>query len=115
VWFNVIGFDYEAVSFIERHILGLNRFKKAFRSAVKEAEIEDFRFHDLRHTFATRAIDSGAPLTGVRDGLGHASLETTNRYAHSTEAGMRRAVEAQEEFLDQASHKSVTKIKRQAR
>lgn len=88
--------------------------KKAFRSAVREAGIEDFRFHDLRHTFGTRAVDSGAPITGVRDALGHASLETTNRYAHGTEGGMRRAVEAQEQFLEKSGHKCVTKRKRQA-
>jgi integrase len=91
-----------------------NSVKKAFRSAVKEAGIEDFRFHDLRHTFGTRAVDSGAPLTGVRDALGHASLETTNRYAHGTEDGKRRAVEAQEQYLQRSGHKSVTKIKKQA-
>jgi integrase len=88
--------------------------KKAFKAAVKEAGIEDFRFHDLRHTFGTRAVDAGAPLTGVRDAMGHASLETTNRYAHGTEDGKRRAVEAQEQFFDAARHKCVTKEKRQA-
>jgi integrase len=91
-----------------------NSIKKAFRSAVREAGMEDFRFHDLRHTFGTRAVDSGAPLTGIRDALGHASLETTNRYAHGTEDGKRRAVEAQDQYLQRSGHKSVTKIKRQA-
>ncbi|HSE96869.1 MAG TPA: tyrosine-type recombinase/integrase, partial [Blastocatellia bacterium] len=52
---------------------------------VKDAGIKNFRFHDLRHTFGTRAADSGAPLTAILDTLGHASIETTNRYAHATE------------------------------
>ena len=70
--------------------------KKGFRAALKDAGITDFRFHDIRHTCGTRAADSGAPLTAIRDTLGHASIETTNRYAHATEEGRRRVVEAQE-------------------
>ena len=47
--------------------------------------------------------------------MGHASLETTNRYAHGTEEGKRRAVEAQEKVIEIISgHKTVTKQKRQA-
>ena len=48
------------------------------------------------YVLGTRAADSGAPLTAIRDTLGHASIETTNRYAHATEEGKRRIVEAQE-------------------
>jgi integrase len=83
-------------------------------SALRDAGIEDFRFHDVRHTFGTRAVDEGAPLTGVRNALGHASLATTNRYAHGTDEGKRRAVEAQEHVTIIGSHNSVTKEKRQA-
>ena len=61
-------------------------------------------------TFGTLAVDRGAPLAGVRDAMGHASLETTNRYAHGTEEGKRRAVEAQEKVIGIISgHKTVTK------
>jgi integrase len=88
--------------------------KRAFTGALRDAGIVDFHFHDLRHTFGTRAVDNGAPLTGVRDALGHASLSTTNRYAHGTEEGKRRAVEAQERVRAIAGHNSVTNEKRQA-
>lgn len=88
--------------------------KHAWESALKDAGIEDLTFHDLRHTFITRALDSGAPITGVRDAVGHKSLSTTNRYAHATEEGMRRAVEAQEGYSQRSGHKSVTHEKRQA-
>ena len=88
--------------------------KRAFMGALRDAGIQDFRFHDVRHTFGTRAVDEGAPLTGVRDALGHASLATTNRYAHGTDEGKRRAVEAQERVTVMASHNSVTNRKRQA-
>jgi integrase len=43
--------------------------KRAFTSVLRDAGIKDFHFHDLRHTFGTRAVDDGAPLTGVRDAL----------------------------------------------
>ena len=98
-----------------QHWNEVQHLKHSFTSALSDAEIEDFRFHDLRHTFGTLAVDRGAPLAGVRDAMGHASLETTNRYAHGTEEGKRRAVEAQEKVIEKISgHKTVTKQKRQA-
>jgi integrase len=85
--------------------------KKGLTSVLKDA---DLTLHSLRHTFITRAIDSGAPITGVRDAVGHKSLATTNRYAHATEEGMRRAVNAQERKVVSLEHKTSTKQKRQA-
>jgi integrase len=52
--------------------------KRGFCEALDEAGIEDFRFHDLRHTFGSIAVEGGAPLTALRDTPGHTSLETTN-------------------------------------
>jgi integrase len=87
--------------------------KRVWTSALKDAEIEDLTLHGLRHTFITRAIDEGAPITGVRDAVGHRSLATTNQYAHATEEGKRRAVEAQERKVVSFEHKTSTKEKRQ--
>ena len=56
--------------------------KRAFRSACKRAEIEDIRFHDMRHTFASWAVQSGADLYRLSRILGHSSLQMTTRYAH---------------------------------
>lgn len=70
--------------------------KKGFNAAIKEAEISDFHFHDLRHTFGTRAADMGVAMNAIADVMGHADIHTTRRYAHSTDEGRRMAVAAVE-------------------
>jgi integrase len=70
--------------------------KTAWLSACEEAGIADLRFHDLRHTFGTRAADAGVPLPAIRDVMGHKSTAMTERYAHATDEGKRRVVEAVE-------------------
>src|SRR5216683_1941580 len=53
-----------------------------FDDAAAEAQIKNFRWHDLRHTFASRLRMKGAPLEDIADVLGHKSLTMTRRYAH---------------------------------
>jgi integrase len=53
-----------------------------FDDAVMEAGIKNFRWHDLRHTFASRLRIKGAPLEDIADLLGRKSLTMTQRYAH---------------------------------
>lgn len=56
--------------------------KTAMRDIIKAANIEHLKFHDLRHTAATWMVNSGVDLYVVSKQLGHASLSTTERYAH---------------------------------
>lgn len=64
-----------------------------FRKALAEAGIEDFRFHDMRHTFATRMLRQSSNLKLVSKLLGHSSIETTMRYAHVLDADLEAAVD----------------------
>ncbi len=67
--------------------------KKSFRSACRRAKIRDFRFHDLRHTFASQMVMSGADIMSVSKLLGHKSLTMTNRYAHLAPNHLRKEIE----------------------
>jgi integrase len=60
----------------------LENGRHRFDDAVAEAQIKNFRWHDLRHTFASRLRMKGAPLEDIADLLGHKSLTMTRRYAH---------------------------------
>jgi len=67
--------------------------KKSFATTCRRAGIEDFRVHDLRHTFASWLVMEGAPLTEVRDLLGHTTVRMTERYAHLAPDNHRSAIE----------------------
>ena len=57
----------------------------------KRAELEDVRLHDLRHTFASRALALGESLPVIGKLLGHSQVETTARYAHLTRDSVRES------------------------
>jgi integrase len=56
--------------------------KKSWFTALKQAEISNFRWHDIRHTTASYLVMSGASLAETAEILGHKSLQMTKRYAH---------------------------------
>ncbi len=66
--------------------------RKSWDAARTEAKLTHVRFHDLRHTYASWLIQSGAPLTAVRDLMGHANLAVTDRYAHLATGHLEAAV-----------------------
>jgi integrase len=61
---------------------GVTRLDDGWRGAVKRAGLEDFRFHDLRHSAASYLAMSGCSLAEIAELLGRRSLDVTRRYAH---------------------------------
>jgi integrase len=63
-----------------------------FPDVVRKAGIKDFRWHDCRHTFASRLRQSGTPLGNIAELLGHKTLAMSRRYAHLSIANLHEAV-----------------------
>ena len=80
------------------HLKPMKTVKTAFEKARAEAGLEDVRFHDLRHTFASRLVQGGVPLYDVMHLTGHKSLEMVQRYSHLAPDYQNRAIEALNSF-----------------
>lgn len=65
----------------------------AWETARAQAKLTDFRFHDLRHTFASYLAMSGASLRDIAEALGHKNINLVSTYAHLTESHNRKVIE----------------------
>lgn len=66
--------------------------RRAWNCAIKDAGIQDFRFHDLRHSFASWLMQRGAQLAAIQCLLGHSKITMTLRYAHLEKTAARDSV-----------------------
>ncbi len=71
----------------------LRKLDDAWQSVRSRAGLHDVRLHDLRHSFASRALALGEGLTVIGKLLGHARIETTSRYAHLARDSVRESAE----------------------
>lgn len=102
---------------------------KAWRKAVKAAGLQDFRWHDLRHTWASWHVQSGTPLNVLQELGGWSSYEMVQRYAHLSAShlaphaerivrasgGCAPVVPEEDTNLAQADHPNVTQLRRRQR
>ncbi len=74
------------------HNKSIRDIRTAFKNACSRAGVKNLRFHDLRHTFASRLVLSGVDLPTVARLLGHSSIQMTMRYSHPTPESLKSAV-----------------------
>ncbi len=75
------------------------QIRSSWESAAKLANLSDFHFHDLRHTFASYLAMNGATLAEIAEAMGHKTLVMVKRYAHLTEEHTRFVVERMNEKM----------------
>jgi integrase len=88
----------EGFVFRKRDGRAWGNIRTAFEDACREAKVENFRFHDLRHTCASWLVMKGRSLKEVQEILGHREFTMTLRYAHLSPDRLREAVASLEGF-----------------
>ena len=78
--------------------IGFRNLLRSLSCVVKKARIENFTFHDLRHTFATRLVQGGVDIYSVAKLLGHKTLSVAQRYAHHSAESLRPYVMLMDKF-----------------
>ena len=90
--------------------VNIHTLRSAFEDALMKAEIQHFRFHDLRHTFATRLAQTGVDPYTIQKLMGHTSFTTTQRYAHHFVESLRRGIEYLEVSRKEREEKIITNL-----
>ena len=78
----------------------LRGFNKAWRHACELAGIDNFHYHDLRHTFCSNLILSGSDLKDVKEMIGHHDIAMTDRYSHLTNRHKQRRQDELAKYYD---------------
>ncbi len=91
----------------ERYPITVEGFKSIIGRTIERSGLEDFRVHDLRHTFASRLTRVNKSLEVTKEALGHSDIAITSRYTHATREDVRNAMEQAESIY--AGHNSSKK------
>jgi len=89
--------------------------KKSFSAALRRAGIEDFHFHDLRHTFGSHLVMQGIDLKTVQQVMGHKEIKTTMRYSHLSPEYVQEAMERLDSVWTLYGHQRKTRTYRNSR
>ncbi len=87
-----------------------DNFKKSFTSACNDAEIEHFRFHDLRHTAITRMVQAGLSPMEVMKVSGHTQMNTFARYVNPNTQAVTRIADVLTAFQTESANKVAIEI-----
>jgi len=79
--------------FVRKNGLNYKTINKRFWQTTRKAGLDDFHFHDLRHTFASQLVMAGVDIMTVKELLGHKSLTMTMRYSHLSPEHKSKAID----------------------
>jgi len=96
--------------FYNRYGQSFATVRPSFNLAVRKSGITDFRFHDLRHTFASNLVMEGVDIMTVKELLGHKDLTMTLRYAHLGPSHKTRAVNILDRVMSAKSGEKETSM-----
>jgi site-specific recombinase XerD len=74
--------------------------RKSFSTALRKSGINNFHFHDLRHSFTSHLVMSGIDINTVRELMGHKDIRMTLRYSHLSKSHKQSAVEVLGKKMD---------------
>jgi len=83
------------------------RIRESFEKACKKAGIYDFRFHDLRHTFASQLVMSSVDIQTVSKLLGHTTLTMTLRYAHLSHSHLAQGIRTLDKVFNESQNNMI--------
>lgn len=87
-----------------------DNFKNAWKSACAAADVEDFRFHDCRHTAITRWVRQGLPVAEIMRLSGHSTLAAFSIYVNATAETVKRGAEAFDAYHEEFSIQPATEL-----